>query len=116
MLHKNRSLPQLLVVFTAIFLFTTLLQPTTCSAVVVWQDDFNDGNHDGWAIYQGDMGIISNALVVTAAFWSFARYSSHVAYGYWSFDVLSEDAPDNHSFSEGSHTSMGGEYSFQELL
>jgi hypothetical protein len=85
-------------VVAALFLVATLLSPNTCSGVVVWQDDFNDGNHDGWAIYQGDMGIVDNALVATAAFWSFARYSSTVAYGYWSFDILSEDAPQNHTY------------------
>jgi hypothetical protein len=64
----------------------------------VWQDDFSDGDHNGWSIYQGDFTVSSEVLVATGAIWNFIRRASTLAYGYWSFDVLSEPAPQNHSY------------------
>ena len=98
MSRKNHILSRILIVSALALVFSALLSVNTTSAAVVWQDDFGDGNHDGWSIYQGDFGITANALVATGPGWNFIRYPSNVTYGFWSFDVLSEDAPDNHSY------------------
>ena len=97
---KNRFPAQYMRVSAIIFLAVLLLSARTCSAVVIWQEDFNDGDYDGWTIYQGDFEITGNALVANGSYgvWNFIRHTSTVAYGTWSFDVLSEDAPQNHTY------------------
>jgi hypothetical protein len=65
----------------------------------VWQDDFNDGDYDLWTPEAGNFEVIGNALEATGTIgWNFIRHPSTVAYGSWSFDVLAEPAPDNHSY------------------
>ncbi len=101
MTRKNSILPRLLMVSALALIITTLLSANNTSAAIVWQDNFNDGDYDGWTIEGlGDFGITSNALIATgsAGVWNFIRYPSTVAFGWWSFDVLSEDAPGNHSY------------------
>ncbi len=100
MLEKNHIISRTLMIGAIVLLFSTLFSANTSSAAIVWQDDFNDGNYNGWSVYAGDFGITSNQLIATGSggIWSFIRYPSNTAYGYWSFDVLSEDAPQNHTY------------------
>jgi len=100
MLPKSRILAQCVMVSAIVFLAALLLSARTCSAVVIWQDDFNDGDYDGWNIYQGDFEVTGNALVANGSYgvWNFIRHTSTTTYGTWSFDVLSEDAPQNHTY------------------
>jgi hypothetical protein len=99
-MHKKSHIPSLILIITTIaLLLSTLISTSTSSATVVWQDDFNDGDFDLWTIDYGDFGITGNALEATGAVgWNFIRHPSTVAYGSWSFDVLAEPAPDNHSY------------------
>lgn len=100
MMQQNRVLAKILMTGISIFLLTILFSVQTCSAVVVWQDNFNDGDYEGWTIYQGDFEITANALVANGSYgiWNFIRTPSTVAYGTWTFDILSEDAPQNHTY------------------
>jgi hypothetical protein len=101
MLRSKRELAQLVMAGTVLFLLSILLSAQTSSAVVIWQEDFNDGDYAGWTIYQGDFEVTGNALVANGSYgiWNFIRHPSTVAYGTWTFDVLSEDAPQNHTYA-----------------
>jgi hypothetical protein len=59
----------------------------SCSAATVWSDNFDDGNHTGWTVVQGDFGVSSNTLVPTADESKILRAST-VTSGTWSFDLL----------------------------
>ena len=100
MLQKKCTAAHCLMTGSVLFLLTLLFITQTCSAVVIWQEDFNDGDYAGWTIYQGDFEITGNALVANGSYgiWNFIRHPSTVAYGTWTFDVLSEDAPQNHTY------------------
>ncbi|MFX0169695.1 MAG: hypothetical protein ACFE89_10120 [Candidatus Hodarchaeota archaeon] len=100
MFQKTRIPSQTLIACTIVLLLFALFCTNTCSAVIVWQEDFNDGTYDGWTIYLGEFQIADNVLIANGSFgvWNFIRYPSDVAYGFWSFDVLSEDAPQNHTY------------------
>ncbi|MFX1607129.1 MAG: hypothetical protein ACFFDD_14640 [Promethearchaeota archaeon] len=76
--------------------------PLACSSTMVWSDDFNDGNYDGWTI-------CNNSVISTSTNWSAANdnlqlnedawsntwgiswgaisYPSSIAHGTWSFDI-----------------------------
>jgi len=77
--------------------------PLACEGTVVWSDDFNDGNYNGWTINE-------NPALGTGSNWSAANHylefnqsgygvishPSSVVYGTWSFDVK----PHESSFTE----------------
>lgn len=73
-------------------------------ATIVWSDDFNDGNYDGWIITgiyapvnSTWVDTVGTAEVIDGELWftgeqhfrnfSYAVHESTVAYGSWSFDV-----------------------------
>jgi hypothetical protein len=62
-------------------------------AAVVWSDDFNDGNMDGWdCISWPDMGpsnftVINGVVYAQGDIINAARHESSVAYGTWSIDI-----------------------------
>jgi hypothetical protein len=72
----------------------------TSQAILVWWDDFNDGNHSGWMILgaidtgpdyvlgSGNFSAADGTLLCTGPNLNIAFYDSSVAYGTWSFDVL----------------------------
>ena len=96
-----------------IYVFLLLLVPLNpllytslpVSAAVVWSDDFDDGNYDGWTIKglyapygeewtyypDGEAEIVNNELRFTAQQIfrnaTFTVHESSVAYGNWSIDV-----------------------------
>ncbi|MHA1939427.1 MAG: hypothetical protein ACXABV_09940 [Candidatus Thorarchaeota archaeon] len=71
---------------------------TTSNAAVVWEDNFDDGNYDGWAI-------CNNTAVNPASNWSAVNnylrleqkdsgtisHPSDIAYGTWSFDFKANE-------------------------
>ena len=34
-----------------------MYQPVLCNATVVWSDNFDDGDHEGWTIESGDFAV-----------------------------------------------------------
>ena len=46
-------IPKVATIFTLTFLLLIGIFSTPVSAAVVWSDDFNDGNYDGWTILEG---------------------------------------------------------------
>ncbi|MHA2068561.1 MAG: hypothetical protein ACXABY_29720, partial [Candidatus Thorarchaeota archaeon] len=81
--------------------------PLASRSAVVWSDDFNDGNYDGWTIcnnpvynsgsewsadnnhLQLDQDIWCDFFGVN---WGIISYPSEVAYGTWSFDFKFDEA------------------------
>ncbi|MHA2323560.1 MAG: hypothetical protein ACXACG_18170 [Candidatus Thorarchaeota archaeon] len=81
-----------LVAGITVFVLCIAVYPTTTNATVVWSDDFDDGNYDGWTL-------CNNTVINTSSNWSAANYylqvlqdtgtithPSNIAYGKWSFD------------------------------
>jgi hypothetical protein len=78
------------------------------SADVVWSDNFNDGNYDGWTIYgynftyypptpaDGEFSAADNTLKATGPVYNYAAHPSSVAYGNWSFSLHVVDTPTPH--------------------
>ncbi|MFW9886606.1 MAG: hypothetical protein ACFFER_00380 [Candidatus Thorarchaeota archaeon] len=81
--------------------------PLASRGAVVWSDDFNDGNYDGWTIcdnsthFDGDWGFggsnwtaANGWLQVESGFeekgWAIISHPSNVVYGKWSFDFKTE--------------------------
>jgi hypothetical protein len=82
--------------------------PLACEGAVVWSDDFNDGNYDGWTIcdnstlHDGNWGFsgsnwtaASFYLQVEAGYgeagWGIISHPSNVAYGKWSFSFRANE-------------------------
>ncbi|MFX1440954.1 MAG: hypothetical protein ACFFFD_11960 [Promethearchaeota archaeon] len=81
--------------------------PLACGGAVVWSDDFDDGNYDGWTIcdntvynngsewsadnnyLQLDQGTWSSYY---SLYWGIISHPSDVAYGTWSFDFKFDEA------------------------
>lgn len=76
----------------------TVVQPYTCSAALVWTENFDDGTLDDWTVTQGSFTAADNTLRATGAAWNFAIHSSPVAYGTWIFDVDATETPDDHFY------------------
>lgn len=61
-----------------------------CKAAVVWSDNFNDGNYDGWTVLNGTLNVEDNVLWVESPSTACIVHPSSVAIGTWSFDVYSQ--------------------------
>jgi hypothetical protein len=88
-----------LMVWLVLVILVTSFGPVPVSADVVWSDDFNDGNYDGWTIYGynftffpptpavGSFSAADYTLKATGPVYNYAAHPSSVAYGTWSFSV-----------------------------
>ncbi|MHA2273887.1 MAG: hypothetical protein ACXACI_18710, partial [Candidatus Hodarchaeales archaeon] len=70
--------------------FLALLFICLCSNVnvgheVVWSDDFNDGDYDGWTPAWGDWSTETNTLGVIGSYDGMIFRNSTVSTGTWSF-------------------------------
>ncbi|MCK5151044.1 MAG: hypothetical protein KAQ65_04360 [Candidatus Thorarchaeota archaeon] len=104
----NRSIGGICLVFLFILTANPLFNfASPASASIVWSDDFNDENYDGWTIKgldasdledynnwvdtAGSADIINDELRFTGPpifrNFTFAVHESSVAYGIWEFDV-----------------------------
>ncbi len=83
--------------------------PLAVRSAVVWSDDFNDGNYDGWTIcdnstlYDGDWGwsgsnwtAANGYLQIESGYgdagWGVISRPSNVPYGKWSFDFKTNES------------------------
>jgi len=75
--------------FLVILLCTTLFMVFPCKADVVWSDNFDDGNYDGWYVLNGTFSAIDHTLkpVLGDNKYLIAHLST-VTNGTWSFDEL----------------------------
>ncbi|MFX0151113.1 MAG: hypothetical protein ACFFAJ_10060 [Candidatus Hodarchaeota archaeon] len=89
-----------LVTSIIVFLLTPMVQPFPCAATVVWSDDFNDGNCDGWTIQNGTFSATNNMLVATGSKfeWHLAHHPSTLVYGTWAFDIYLNETEDSDYF------------------
>ena len=83
--------------------------PSTCRSAVIWADDFNDGNTDGWDIWgmdYADPGPLPPNYSVSEGMlrfqgetdhWTIAIYNTTEGVGTWSFDLDVQDQ-DRHHF------------------
>ena len=78
---------------------------TTSDAAVVWEDNFDDGNYDGWTIlgYESDTSLVmipgnfsaaEGMLTVLDDDMNVARRESTTSVGTWSFDMFVPDDGD----------------------
>jgi hypothetical protein len=89
--------------FLVIF-FICLFSFQLSNAEVVWSEDFDDGDYNGWSTTQGAFAVEEGYLRSTvdmieeAGFelMSIAYYPSTVAFGTWSFDFMIESETKGH--------------------
>ena len=81
-----------LVIMSIILLSNVSFSVTPCHAAIVFADDFNDGNYDGWIVPFGNWTFVDNALLVRYSKDTFRNggliyHASTIAYGTWSYDM-----------------------------
>ncbi|MHA1958364.1 MAG: hypothetical protein ACW968_15735, partial [Candidatus Thorarchaeota archaeon] len=77
-----------------VLLLSLIITPLSCRADIVWSDDFNDGNYDGWTICENpglnynssNWSAANNYLQLDQEDWGTITHPSNIAYGTWSFD------------------------------
>ncbi len=69
-----------------ILLVTLVFTAYTSAATLIWSDDFNDGNFDGWTVTYGSYTATDNRLLAIEAS-SCINHQSTVNVGTWSFDL-----------------------------
>lgn len=67
-----------------------VFQPILCNAAVVWSDDFDDGNLDGWTVEDGSFSASEYMLKATGDFPNNIHHDSSVITGTWRFDIFVE--------------------------
>jgi len=73
-----------------ILLCFSLSMAFPCKADIVWSDNFDDGNYDGWYVVNGTFSAIDHTLkpVLGDNQYLWIAHFSTVSNGTWSFDVL----------------------------
>lgn len=73
--------------------------PQSCSSTVVWSDNFDDGNYDGWTICENSRYSSGSAWLATNNYlelnqsgFGIISHPSDVAYGSWSFDFRANES------------------------
>ncbi|MFX0173590.1 MAG: hypothetical protein ACFE9L_17000 [Candidatus Hodarchaeota archaeon] len=85
---KNKALGSIILLGTIGFLVVSIFRPTLCAATVVWSDNFDDGNYDGWTVQNGSFSAADHSLQASGSLeWHLVNHSSSIAYETWSIDV-----------------------------
>jgi hypothetical protein len=77
------------VLIFVIMLYISLYMASPCKAEVVWSDNFDDGNYDGWYAMNGVFSVEDHTLKPVSGdnnYW--ISHISTVDNGTWSFDAL----------------------------
>ncbi|MFW9793941.1 MAG: hypothetical protein ACFFEE_06560 [Candidatus Thorarchaeota archaeon] len=91
---KNNLLKCISLVIGLVFIFSLL--PQSAAAVVVWEDNFDDENYDGWTVKTGTFACCNKTLAgtydstpdgISYVFDNEIWINSTVSYGTWSFDL-----------------------------
>ncbi|MHA1908438.1 MAG: hypothetical protein ACW98Y_14150 [Candidatus Thorarchaeota archaeon] len=87
-----------LTVMTIVFAFVSTLAicPMMGSAALVWSDNFDDGDYNGWTVTDGSFSIENGALNSDSS-WSTIVRNSSIDSGTWSFDIFVESDNDTNS-------------------
>ena len=90
-----------------LFVFSSIPHST---AVVVWSDDFNDGNYDGWTVEEGDWDASTGVLIGYVPPWVTRIWCpSTQVEGTWSFDHYNvADPPPDKTFTYDVHFMANG--------
>ncbi|UCE09288.1 MAG: hypothetical protein JSW61_09945 [Candidatus Thorarchaeota archaeon] len=104
--RHTRSAVSGLMVWLVLAVLMSTIGTMPVSADVVWSDNFNDGDYDGWTIYgynftdvpfpvpsYGNFSAADNNLKATGPVYNYAARPSTVAYGTWSFSLDVVDTP-----------------------
>jgi hypothetical protein len=75
----------------AVLLLSVSLAPLQASGAVVWSDEFEDGNFDGWTVDTGEFAVEGGMLTVTGSLFSVISHESITNEGTWSFDMIDPD-------------------------
>ncbi len=86
--------------FTVIILFSCLLAVNAVSgsfrdvsATVIWAEDFEDGNHDGWTVHLGTFSAVDNTLRASGFVLNAISHPSSLETGTWSIDLYFSPIP-----------------------
>jgi hypothetical protein len=99
--------------------------PVLVSADVVWSDNFDDGNYDGWTVHEGNFSAANYYLESTeinaSTGWAFIRRETNVSTGTWSFDCYLPSGSDSISVSPHTDDNSNPDddfvgYSFIEIM
>lgn len=72
-----------------ILLCVSLFVAFPCKAEIVWSDNFDDGNYDGWIVWNGTFSAEDHTLKPMTGYNKYwIGHLSTVTNGTWSFDVL----------------------------
>ena len=73
-----------------VFVFSLFTQS---AAAVVWSDNFDDGNYDGWTVEDGDYSVTDGALrsEATGDLNNIIWYPSTTAVGTWNFSFMYDE-------------------------
>ena len=86
---SERGMRKYSVSFLIILLCISLFMTFPCKADIVWSDNFNDGNYNGWIMGAGIFSAEDNTLKTVSGDSLYTLYHlSSVTAGTWSFDVL----------------------------
>ncbi|MCK4566424.1 MAG: hypothetical protein KAU48_03855 [Candidatus Thorarchaeota archaeon] len=98
-----------------IFLVVCLLSILSIQARanVLWQEDFEDGDYDGWVVVEGAFDASSKYLEATQSGWNTIYNKSEVACGQWLYDLHEDPVVglDYHVFFIGYETQNISGYS-----
>jgi hypothetical protein len=94
-----------LIAVVIVLVLCSSMGTTPSRAAIVWQDDFDDGNLDGWTVFGyespysdvmvgGNFSAASGRLEVSHDDPNFARRNSTVTEGTWSFDMYVPNVAD----------------------
>ncbi len=94
---KNTSTRLELALLGFCFILLITFSASLCSGSVVWSDDFNDGNYNGWTVDNGTFSATNHQLEVIGQEddWAVIKYPSTIAYGTWSLDIYVNESADS---------------------
>ena len=90
---KTQNSPKraFILICMTLFVYCLLALPLVSKGTVIWADNFNDGNYNGWAVYGGQFIVSSGILQITGTEDGMIYRNSTVAVGTWSWDMLDND-------------------------
>lgn len=78
------------IVLAICLLSLNAIAATDGAAAVLWIEDFEDGNYDGWMIEEGTFDASSRYLEATSSGWNDIFNTSRVSCGYWGYDLFED--------------------------
>ncbi|MFQ5833821.1 MAG: hypothetical protein ACE5H4_14025 [Candidatus Thorarchaeota archaeon] len=95
-MRSASSLVRQFLVAALLLVFLVSVRVNSCDAVVLWSDDFSDGNYDGWTVVDGEWSAANHTLEVVGdspvdcegcVILGTIYHESSVTSETWSFDI-----------------------------